>query len=108
MAETGPCGPCSEIHFDRGAELSCGSDCTPDHSEQCPRWLEIWNLVFMQYEQHADGRRTELPFKSVDTGMGLERLASVSQQVLSNYDTDLFVPIHAALRKITGHEREGV
>ena len=102
MAETGPCGPCSEIHFDRGAELSCGSDCTPDHSEQCPRWLEIWNLVFMQYEQHADGRRTELPFKSVDTGMGLERLASVSQQVLSNYDTDLFVPIHAALRKITG------
>ena len=104
MAETGPCGPCSEIHFDRGAELSCGSTCTPDHSEQCPRWLEIWNLVFMQYEQHADGRRTELPFKSVDTGMGLERLASVSQQVLSNYDTDLFLPIHALLQKITGHD----
>ena len=103
MAETGPCGPCSEIHFDRGPELSCGSECVPDHSEGCPRWLEIWNLVFMQYEQHADGRRTELPFKSVDTGMGLERLASVSQQVLSNYDTDLFVPIHAALRAITGH-----
>ena len=102
MAETGPCGPCSEIHFDRGAALSCGKDCVPDHSEQCPRWLEIWNLVFMQYEQHADGLRTELPFKSVDTGMGLERLASVSQQVLSNYDTDLFLPIHAALRKITG------
>jgi alanyl-tRNA synthetase len=104
MAETGPCGPCSEIHFDRGVELSCGNDCVPDHSEQCPRWLEIWNLVFMQYEQHADGRRTELPFKSVDTGMGLERLASVSQQVLSNYDTDLFVPIHGLLRKITGHD----
>ena len=104
MAETGPCGPCSEIHFDRGAELSCGKECAPDHSEQCPRWLEIWNLVFMQYEQHADGRRTELPFKSVDTGMGLERLASVSQQVLSNYDTDLFIPIHALLQKITGHD----
>jgi len=106
MAETGPCGPCSEIHFDRGASLSCGSDCLPDHSEGCPRWLEIWNLVFMQYEQHPDGGRTELPFKSVDTGMGLERLASVSQQVLSNYDTDLFVPIHALLRKITGHDAE--
>ncbi len=102
MAETGPCGPCSEIHFDRGAELSCGEGCAPDHSEQCPRWLEVWNLVFMQYEQHPDGRRTELPFKSVDTGMGLERLASVSQQVLSNYDTDLFLPIHAAIRTITG------
>lgn len=104
MAETGPCGPCSEIHFDRGAELSCGPSCTPDHSEQCPRWLEVWNLVFMQFEQHPDGRRTELPFKSVDTGMGLERLASVSQQVLSNYDTDLFTPIHALLRKITSHD----
>jgi alanyl-tRNA synthetase len=103
MAETGPCGPCSEIHFDRGADLSCGADCLPDHSEHCPRWLEVWNLVFMQYEQHPDGRRTELPFKSVDTGMGLERLASVSQQVLSNYDTDLFLPIHAAMRKITKH-----
>ncbi|MFZ9975290.1 MAG: alanine--tRNA ligase, partial [Candidatus Limnocylindrus sp.] len=89
---------------DRGADLSCGKECAPDHSEQCPRWLEIWNLVFMQYEQHADGRRTELPFKSVDTGMGLERLASVSQQVLSNYDTDLFIPIHALLQKITGHD----
>jgi len=105
MAETGPCGPCSEIHFDRGANLSCGPDCLPDHSELCPRWLEVWNLVFMQYEQHPDGRRTELPFKSVDTGMGLERLASVSQQVMSNYDTDLFVPIHAALRVLTGHNQ---
>jgi len=103
MAETGPCGPCSEIHFDRGADLACGPDCLPDHSEHCPRWLEVWNLVFMQYEQHPDGRRTELPFKSVDTGMGLERLASVSQQVLSNYDTDLFQPIHAAMRAITKH-----
>ena len=106
MAETGPCGPCSEIHFDRGAELSCGEGCAPDHSEQCSRWLEVWNLVFMQYEQHPDGRRTELPFKSVDTGMGLERLASVSQQVLSNYDTDLFLPIHAAIRTITGEDEK--
>jgi len=76
MAETGPCGPCSEIHFDRGAEFSEGPECIPDHSDQCPRWLEIWNLVFMEFDQRADGR-SPLPFTSVDTGMGLERVASV-------------------------------
>ena len=94
MAETGPCGPCSEIHFDRGAHLSEGPHCIPDHSEHCPRWLEIWNLVFMEFDQRPDGR-VPLPFTSVDTGMGLERLASVLQQVPTNYDTDLFTPIHA-------------
>ena len=73
MADVGPCGPCSEIHFDRGAELSEGPDCVPDHSETCPRWLEIWNLVFMQFDRAADGTLTPLPFQSVDTGMGLER-----------------------------------
>ncbi|HZW00569.1 MAG TPA: alanine--tRNA ligase-related protein, partial [Candidatus Deferrimicrobium sp.] len=77
MAETGPCGPCSEIHYDRGAELSEGPDCVPDHSEHCPRWLEIWNLVFMEFDQQVTGERLPLPFRSVDTGMGLERLASV-------------------------------
>ena len=77
---TGPCGPCSEIHFDRGAHLSEGPECVPDHSEHCPRWLEIWNLVFMEFDQRPDGR-VPLPFTSVDTGMGLERLASVLQQV---------------------------
>ncbi|HKZ90495.1 MAG TPA: alanine--tRNA ligase-related protein, partial [Candidatus Limnocylindrales bacterium] len=104
MAETGPCGPCSEIHFDRGAHLSEGPDCVPDHSEHCPRWLEIWNLVFMEYDQPADGPRVPLPFKSVDTGMGLERLASVIQGVPSNYDTDLFTPIHARMRELLGHD----
>ena len=103
MAETGPCGPCSEIHFDRGADLSEGPQCVPDHSEQCPRWLEIWNLVFMEFDQRPDGRRP-LPFTSVDTGMGLERLASVLQQVPSNYDTDLFVLIHARMRELLGHD----
>ncbi len=103
MAETGPCGPCSEIHFDRGAQFSEGPECIPDHSETCPRWLEIWNLVFMEYDQKPDGR-VPLPFTSVDTGMGLERLASVLQQVPTNYDTDLFTPIHARMRELLGHD----
>ncbi len=103
MADTGPCGPCSEIHFDRGAHLSEGPHCIPDHSEHCPRWLEIWNLVFMEFDQSADGR-VPLPFTSVDTGMGLERLASVLQQVPTNYDTDLFTPIHARMRELLGHD----
>ncbi len=103
MADTGPCGPSSEIHFDRGAHLSEGPDCTPDHSETCPRWLEIWNLVFMEFDQRPDGR-VPLPFRSVDTGMGLERLASVLQQVPTNYDTDLFTPIHARMRDLLGHD----
>ena len=106
MAETGPCGPCSEIHFDRGAELSEGPHCIPDHSENCPRWLEVWNLVFMEFEQRGDGTRVPLPMKSVDTGMGLERLTSVVQQVSTNYDTDLFTPIHAAMRELLGHDPE--
>jgi alanyl-tRNA synthetase len=103
MADTGPCGPCSEIHFDRGAQFSEGPECVPDHSEHCPRWLEIWNLVFMEFDQRADGR-VPLPFTSVDTGMGLERLASVLQQVPTNYDTDLFTPIHARMRELLGHD----
>ena len=104
MAETGPCGPCSEIHFDRGPEFSEGPHCTPDHSETCPRWLEVWNLVFMEFDQRPDGSRLPLPFTSVDTGMGLERIASVVQGVLSNYDTDLFAPIHARMRELLGHD----
>ena len=107
MAETGPCGPCSEIHFDRGAELSEGPECIPDHSESCPRWVEIWNLVFMEFDQRPDGRYP-LPFASVDTGLGLERLASVLQQVPSNYDTDLFAPIQRALMDLLGHDPERV
>jgi alanyl-tRNA synthetase len=105
MADTGPCGPCSEIHFDRGANLSEGPHCIPDHSETCPRWLEIWNLVFMEFDQRPEGR-TPLPFNSVDTGMSLERLASVLQQVTSNFDTDVFTPIHARMRELLGHDPE--
>ena len=104
MADIGPCGPCSEIHYDRGAEFSEGDFCVPDHSEHCPRWLEIWNLVFMQYELHPDRSLSPLPAPGVDTGLGLERLASVVQQVPSNYDTDLFAPIHARMRALLGHD----
>ncbi len=106
MADTGPCGPCSEIHFDRGAHLSEGPHCVPDHSENCPRWLEIWNLVFMEFDQQPEGGRPPLPFKSVDTGLGLERLASVLQSVPTNYDTDLFTPIHEYMRGLLGHDPE--
>ncbi len=108
MADVGPCGPCSEIHFDRGAELSEGPECVPDHSEHCPRWLEVWNLVFMQYDRAADGTLTPLPFQSVDTGMGLERIASVLQGVDSNYRTDLFTPIIDRLADHLGHRPEDV
>ena len=108
MADTGPCGPCSELHFDRGAELSEGEHCIPDHSETCPRWLEVWNLVFMEFDRAADGTLTPLPFKSVDTGMGLERITSALQGVDSNYRTDLFVPIIERLAAFIGHDPETV
>jgi len=107
MADVGPCGPCSELHFDRGAHLSEGPECVPDHSEHCPRWLEVWNLVFMEFELHPDRSLTPLPAPGVDTGMGLERVASVVQGVASNYDTDLFAPIHARMRGLLGHDPEG-
>ena len=84
-------------------EFSEGPHCIPDHSETCPRWLEIWNLVFMEFDQLPD-KRVPLPFTSVDTGLGLERLSSVLQQVPTNYDTDLFTPIHARMRELLGHD----
>jgi alanyl-tRNA synthetase len=107
MADIGPCGPCSELHYDRGVEFSEGEHCIPDHSEHCPRWLEIWNLVFMEYELHPDRSLTPLPAPGVDTGLGLERVASVLQQVPTNYDTDLFAPIHDRMRELLGHDPEG-
>src|SRR5262245_17507475 len=107
MADVGPCGPCSELHYDRGAHLSEGPECIPDHSEHCPRWLEVWNLVFMEFELHPDRSLTPLPAPGVDTGLGLERIASVVQGVTSNYDTDLFAPIHARMRELLGHDPEG-
>jgi alanyl-tRNA synthetase len=89
MGDTGPCGPCSEIHIDQGADMACGPDCGIGKCD-CDRFLEIWNLVFMQYDQAPDGTRTPLPNPCIDTGMGLERIAAVCQNVRSNFDCDLF------------------
>src|SRR5271168_215555 len=88
MGDTGPCGPCTEIFYDHGPHIPGGPPGSPD--EDGDRYVEIWNLVFMQYERSADGKLTPLPKPSVDTGMGLERIAAVMQGVHSNYDIDLF------------------
>jgi alanyl-tRNA synthetase len=96
MGDTGPCGPCSEIHFDLGADLtSVTGRSTPENDSN--RYVEIWNLVFMQFDQKADGSFEPLPAPSIDTGMGLERITSVLQGKRSNYDTDLFAPILEAI-----------
>ncbi len=101
MGDTGPCGPCSEILYDQGESMSCGSECGIGICD-CDRYLEIWNLVFMQFNRDAEGTMNPLPKPSIDTGMGLERLAAVVQGVQSNYDTDLLRQIIAAGEKISG------
>jgi alanyl-tRNA synthetase len=95
MGDTGPCGPCSEIHFDMRPEGERGTDLTAEAFEakgEAGEFLELWNLVFMQFNRDADGELHPLPKPSIDTGAGLERIASVLQGVTSNYDTDLFRP----------------
>jgi len=92
MGDTGPCGPCSEIHLDRGEAYGCGNpECKLGC--ECDRFLEIWNLVFMQFNRDADGTMTPLPKPSIDTGLGLERMVTIIQDVPTNYDTDLILPI---------------
>jgi alanyl-tRNA synthetase len=105
MGDTGPCGPCSEIFFDHGPEIWGGPPGSPE--ENGDRFIEIWNLVFMQYEQFADGRRVPLPRPSIDTGMGLERVAAVLQGVHDNYDIDLFKNLIRASVEATGVPAEG-
>jgi alanyl-tRNA synthetase len=100
MGETGPCGPCSEIFYDHGPEVAGGPPGSAD--EEGDRFVEIWNLVFMQFERTADGQMTPLPRPSVDTGMGLERIAAVMQGVHSNYDIDLFKNLIRAAGKLAG------
>src|SRR5947209_12879412 len=100
MGDTGPCGPCSEIFYDHGSHIPGGPPGSPD--EDGDRFVEIWNLVFMQYEQTAPGERTNLPKPSIDTGMGLERIAAVLQGVHDNYDIDLFRSLIAASRDLVG------
>ena len=106
MGDTGPCGPCSEMHYDRGPQVP--GDATPNGEGD--RVMEIWNLVFMQYERDAAGTLTPLPKPSIDTGMGLERTASILQAVDSNYEIDLFEPIFEAIWKVArvapGERRE--
>ncbi|NLX01510.1 MAG: alanine--tRNA ligase [Syntrophomonadaceae bacterium] len=103
MGDTGPCGPCSEVHYDRGEEYACGPDCALGVCD-CDRWLEVWNLVFMQYNRDENGVLTPLPRPSIDTGMGLERLASLLQGVDSNFDTDLFTPLIKEIEKMSGQK----
>ena len=105
MGDTGPCGPCSEIFFDHGEGIPGGPPGSPD--EDGDRFIEIWNLVFMQFEQLAGGERVSLPKPSIDTGMGLERVAAVLQGVHDNYDIDLFKALIAASVELTGVKAEG-
>ena len=107
--DEGPCGPCSELHYDYGAEYGClQEDCAPNCTNVmadgvvCDRYVELWNLVFMQYYHHLDGTRTPLPAPSVDTGMGFERLVRILQDVNTAYETDLFTPIIAAVERVSG------
>ena len=102
MGDTGPCGPCSEIHFDQGEEMACGPDCKLGCD--CDRYLEIWNLVFMQFNRAEDGALTPLPKPSIDTGMGLERITAVMQGKHTNYDSDLFTTIFTRIGEVTGRE----
>ena len=100
MGDTGPCGPCSELHYDLGISPAGHSDCSLECD--CGRYMEIWNLVFMQFNRDASGKMTPLPSPSIDTGMGLERITCALQGVQSNYDTDLFQPIILEACRLTG------
>ena len=105
MGDTGPCGPCSEIFYDHGDHIFGGPPGSPD--EDGDRFVEIWNLVFMQYEQQAGGARIDLPKPSIDTGMGIERIAAVLQGVHDNYDTDTFKALISASESLTGVAASG-
>ena len=102
MGETGPCGRCSEIHYHRGDHLPCTAERCLGIDCDCDRYVEIWNNVFMEFERQSDGALTPLPAPSIDTGMGLERIVAVLQGKLSNYDTDLFAPLLAAIGERAG------
>jgi alanyl-tRNA synthetase len=97
MGDTGPCGRCSEIYYDRGTTVSGTGDFMTDNASGSERFIEIWNNVFMEFERQADGTLRDLPARSIDTGMGLERISAVMQGTLSNYDTELFQPLLRAL-----------
>ena len=102
MGDTGPCGPCSELHYDMGPAASDEGHTDCKFPCDCGRYVEIWNLVFMQFNRDENGKLTPLPKPCVDTGMGLERVAAVLQGVISNYDTDLFLPLIDRAAQLTG------
>jgi len=102
MGDTGPCGPCSEIHYDMGPAASDAGHTDCKFPCDCGRYVEIWNLVFMQFDRDTTGKLNALPKPSIDTGMGLERVASVKQEVISNYDTDLFMPLMKRAAELCG------
>jgi alanyl-tRNA synthetase len=102
MGDTGPCGPCSEIHYDMGVVASDQGHTYCTFGCDCGRYVELWNLVFMQFDRDASGKLNPLPKPSIDTGMGLERVAAVLQGVISNYETDLFTPLIAKAAELTG------
>ena len=102
MGDTGPCGPCSELHYDMGVEASDQGHTDCEFGCECGRYVEIWNLVFMQFDRDGAGKLNPLPKPSIDTGAGLERVTSVLQGVISNYDTDLFVPLIQRAAELTG------
>src|SRR5579871_1528272 len=102
MGDTGPCGPCSEIYYDMGAAASDQGHADCAFPCDCGRYVEIWNLVFMQFDRDASGKLNPLPKPSIDTGMGLERVTAVLQGVISNYETDLFLPLIKRAAELTG------
>src|SRR6202011_4485775 len=102
MGDTGPCGPCSELHYDMGPAASDQGHTDCKFGCECGRYVEIWNLVFMQFDRDASGKLNPLPKPSIDTGMGLERVAAVLQGVISNYETDLFTPLIKRAAELTG------
>ncbi len=102
MGDTGPCGPCSELHYDMGPEASDAGHTDCQFGCECGRYVEIWNLVFMQFDKQPNGEMRPLPKPSIDTGAGLERVTAVMQGVISNYDTDLFVPLIKRAAELTG------
>jgi alanyl-tRNA synthetase len=102
MGDTGPCGPCSEIHYDMGVAASDQSHADCAFGCDCGRYVELWNLVFMQFDRDASGKLNPLPKPSIDTGMGLERITAVLQGVISNYETDLFTPLIKRAAELTG------
>ncbi len=102
MGDTGPCGPCSELHYDMGPAASDAGHTDCEFGCECGRYVEIWNLVFMQFDRQPDGEMRPLPKPSIDTGAGLERVTAVMQGVISNYDTDLFMPLIKRAAELTG------